>query len=452
MVTAGNITGYSAVITWTTDQPSSSTVEYGTTASYGSRAFDPTLTTSHSIAVNNLNPGTTYHLRVTSTNSHNASSFSSDNTFTTVGYPIITAIIVSDVTTMSAVITWTTDQPSDSLVSYGTTTNYGSVLSDPTMTMNHSITLASLGMQTTYHFIISSRNASGIPASSADNTFTTAGPITVAITAPLTGSAVSRPDVMVQGTISNSMGSETGVTVNGVLAIVYGNEFVANHVPLAEGMNTITVNATDTAGFTASASETITATTTGNYISLTSNIDSGISALEPTLRVDGYASGTTPSISYLGPGSVDWTNCVSYDACKIKMATEGIYYFTATGTGVDGNTYQDSEAIVVFSRMAMDALLKAKWEGMRTSLLSDNIEGALDYFVEPSKDRYRQAFAAIGSAGINTRFSSIMELRFNTMYGPVAQYWVLRSETDGTFAYPVTFVQDVNGIWRLMGF
>jgi len=28
----------------------------------------------------------------------------------------------------------------------------------------------------------------------------------------------------------------------------------------------------------------------------------------------------------------------------------------------------------------------------------------------------------------------------------------LRTEAEGTFAYPVTFVQDVNGIWKLMGF
>jgi len=57
--------------------------------------------------------------------------------------------------------------------------------------------------------------------------------------------------VAVKGVIVNSTGNETGVTVNGVVATVTGNQFIAEHVPLAEGANTLTVTATDTAGNTA---------------------------------------------------------------------------------------------------------------------------------------------------------------------------------------------------------
>ena len=57
--------------------------------------------------------------------------------------------------------------------------------------------------------------------------------------------------VMVKGTVTNTTGNETGVTINGIVATVYGNQFVANQISLVEGSNTITVTATDTAGNTA---------------------------------------------------------------------------------------------------------------------------------------------------------------------------------------------------------
>ena len=57
-----------AVVTWTTDEPSSSRVDYGTSAgSLTSSATSPGLTTSHSVTLTGLAAATTYHYRVTST-------------------------------------------------------------------------------------------------------------------------------------------------------------------------------------------------------------------------------------------------------------------------------------------------------------------------------------------------------------------------------------------------
>ena len=57
-----------AVVTWTTDEPSSSRVDYGTSAgSLTLSATSPGLTTSHSVTLTGLAAATTYHYRVTST-------------------------------------------------------------------------------------------------------------------------------------------------------------------------------------------------------------------------------------------------------------------------------------------------------------------------------------------------------------------------------------------------
>src|SRR6185295_6751674 len=58
--------------------------------------------------------------------------------------PVITNIAVSGVTTTSATITWTTDEPSTSQVAYGATSAYGSLApasADPSLVVSHSQTL-----------------------------------------------------------------------------------------------------------------------------------------------------------------------------------------------------------------------------------------------------------------------------------------------------------------------
>ena len=57
----------SATVTWTTDELSSSVVQYGPTVAYGSTASTAGNVTSHSVALSSLSPGSTYHYRAGST-------------------------------------------------------------------------------------------------------------------------------------------------------------------------------------------------------------------------------------------------------------------------------------------------------------------------------------------------------------------------------------------------
>src|SRR3972149_9105766 len=69
-ITTGSITSTSAVITWTTNEQSTSQIEHGTTTSYGSSTtLDSTLVTSHSVSISGLSSWTTYHFRVKSQDS-----------------------------------------------------------------------------------------------------------------------------------------------------------------------------------------------------------------------------------------------------------------------------------------------------------------------------------------------------------------------------------------------
>jgi hypothetical protein len=169
-----SVTSSSATVTWTTDQLSDSQVDYGPSVAYGtSTPVDTTMTTSHSVAINGLQPGTTYHYRVRSKNSSGVSGTSGDFVFTTQPGPVISAVAHTQTQT-TANITWTTDQSCDSQVDYGTTAAYGSSTAlDPTLAVSHSQSLSGLMAGTLYHFRVKSRNSSGVLTTSGDFTLTT---------------------------------------------------------------------------------------------------------------------------------------------------------------------------------------------------------------------------------------------------------------------------------------
>lgn len=190
---AGNLTGNSATISWTTNELADTQVQYGATTAYGSTtSLNSALTTSHSEALTGLAASTTYHYRVLSKDAAGNLALSGDNTFTTSAVPdttapLLSAITAGTVTATSAVVSWTTNEAATTQVEYGTTTAYGATSAlDNTLLTGHTRTLSNLTPSTTYHFRVISKDAAGNTALSGDRTFTTAA------TPDTTGPAISQ--------------------------------------------------------------------------------------------------------------------------------------------------------------------------------------------------------------------------------------------------------------------
>ncbi|MCH7640965.1 fibronectin type III domain-containing protein [Patescibacteria group bacterium] len=92
-----------------------------------------------------------------------------------------TAPVISDisfeVTDTTAIITWTTDEDSDSTVDYAdetlVTANPIESSTDATMVISHSIEITGLTAETIYYFTVGSTDASNNNSTSDENTFTT---------------------------------------------------------------------------------------------------------------------------------------------------------------------------------------------------------------------------------------------------------------------------------------
>jgi chitodextrinase len=363
---AGSITSSGAAISWSTNEPSDTQVEYGTTTAYGaSTAIVATMVTVHSQSLSGLLPATLYHYRVRSRDAAGNLTISGDGSFTTAaapdttapsvpagltataasssqvnlawtastdnigvsGYrvyrngtqvatttlpsysnsgltadtlysftvsaydaagnastqstavsartlpppdttaPVISGMAAGSITTGGALISWSTNEPSDTQVEYGTTTAYGASTSiAATLVTAHSQSLSGLLPSTLYHYRVRSRDAAGNLAVSADGTFTTAAaPDTTAPSVPagLTATAASSSQMNLAW---NSSTDNVGVVGYRVYrnSVQVGTSATPNYSDAgltAATLYTYRVSAYDAAGNASAQSTTVSAAT-----------------------------------------------------------------------------------------------------------------------------------------------------------------------------------------------
>jgi plastocyanin len=276
-----------------------------------------------------------------------------------------------------------------------------------------------------------------------------AAPIDIQILYPADGAMINRPDTMVRGTFANPSGKETGITVNGKVAMVYGNEFVVNHLPLEEGSNTITIIATDVDGIARTATATVTAAMPEHYIRISANIEAANAPLETALRIDGTFSIDDSALNYAGPGTIDFLE-TGADAYRASMVDEGIYYFTAEAIH-DTVTYADTVAIVVVDGSALDALLQQRWADMKSRLSSGDIDGALTYFSEGTKPLFEYNFNLLNDhmSEVIAGMQSITLVRIEENQ---VVYNLVGEQGGQAFSFYLLFIRSTDGIWRIVNF
>ncbi len=218
----------SALVEWETDKEADSLINYGLDRNYGIVRDPGTEKVEHSLLLDNLLSGTTYHFRVVSRDKDGNQSISSNYRFTTEGEPeivdvdtppvdrvekmvehiedidqlmeleetirerirevsdqlVIIGIPTVEVGESTATVKWATNRPSISSVDFVRENEFdvnnpyysSSQSGDGTETLEHEVFLEGLTPATTYHFRAVVRDRAGVEAYSDDHTFTTDAP------------------------------------------------------------------------------------------------------------------------------------------------------------------------------------------------------------------------------------------------------------------------------------
>ena len=115
--------------------------------------------------------------------------------------PDITNISAISITKESATITWETDEPSDSLVKFGSQPgpgNYTETVYNASLVTYHSILLSGLTLNTTYYYVVNSTDSSNNSAQSSEHNFTTLPEMIISIgdASTVSGENITVPIIM----------------------------------------------------------------------------------------------------------------------------------------------------------------------------------------------------------------------------------------------------------------
>ena len=374
------ILGETSTLTWSTTNADNVNIEpaIGRVSLSGTHNVEPAETTTYILTASGLGGTITETATVTVTVPNNPPVANQDTATTVTDTPVDINVLAND-----------TDADGDALIISAFTQPENGVVADTGGGIFNYI--PNPGFHGTDSFTYAVIDGNGGTDSSTVSV-TVLSPITLDITSPSDGATLYMPYVNVQGIITSTSGAETGVAVNGVIAVVFDNQFTTNHIPLQEGQNTITVTATDINGISVTETLTVYEAVSENFIKLSAYQESGIEPLEVALRVNGSFSITNPVITPTGPGTVEQLESENSDKYKYRINTEGLFTFTAAAIGPDGNTYEDTINITVFPIAQIDTLLKAKWDGMTSALESADIESALGFILPSKRDYYKRTF------------------------------------------------------------
>ena len=366
-VGTGSVSASGATVSWTTDEPSDSQVDYGFSSTYGlSSPLNATLVLSHVVTLSGLAASTTYHYRVDSRDASGNLATSTDFTFATPAPPdttppVISAVTVGSISTSGAAVSWTTDEASDSQVDCGPTSSYGaSTPLDSTLVLSHSASLSGLAAGTTYHYRVKSHDAAGNLATSADFTFVTASPPD---TTPPVISGVGASSITTSGaTVSWSTDEVSDSDVDYGTTTAYGSStpldstMVLAHAVALPGLAASTtyhyrVNSRDAAGNLATSGDFV--FTTSAVPDTTAPVISGVAAgpITPSTATVSWTTdeasdtqvdyGTTSS--YGSSTALDPTLVLSHSVTLSGLAPSTTYHFRVKSRDAAGNLAVSSD-------------------------------------------------------------------------------------------------------------
>lgn len=266
------------------------------------------------------------------------------------------------------------------------------------------------------------------------------------ITSPTNSSQVADDAVLVTGTFTGPAG--TAVRVNGQVACTSGNLFYAENISLGVGNNDIIATASTPDGLSLSRSVQVTSAGPAPYqvradagcgyaphnavFELVDNEDAGIQQFDADFNDDGVIDLTATT-----PGSFQYA-----------YSLPGVYTAVFTTTDTANGVYTNYQTIVVGDTQSLDAHLRATFSAFLDRLRVGAIDGALNYLAEPMRSKYEPMFREI-QGDLPALVDQLGTLEDGGVSGRVARYTVVRDENGTPVGFPLFFIEDGDGVWRI---
>ncbi len=274
----------------------------------------------------------------------------------------------------------------------------------------------------------------------------------IAIQSPVAGATINDFSALVTGLFDMSLETEVGITVNGYVALIDGDEFAAI-VPIDAQTTTLTAMMTNPAG-TSLATDVVPITPqlpstepvlnfrpSPVIVFVTQPVSFTLTSLNPISQVelDGNGDGTT-----------DFSG-TTLEGASVTFAEPGIYFPSIVVSEPGGTVRTATSLIQVLDMIQLDALLTSKWSSMKNSLRTGNTAAAADYIVKSKRTSYQNVFN-----NLTVPFANIDQVLGNITYTGQnrlnIEYEMFRQDGADLISYMVVFSLDDDGVWRIKFF
>jgi hypothetical protein len=272
--------------------------------------------------------------------------------------------------------------------------------------------------------------------------------VTVTLENPLPNATLDSTTLAVNGTLQGP--ANTGITVNGVVAMVYGNRFFAN-LDLDPGVNTLTITATTPDGTTVTKTVTVTVTASApDPIQVSVEPQSGVAPLPAqfTIMNNSGLGIATIEADFDGNGTTDFTTTDPTAPIAYTYPNPGVYPASIRVTDSQGMVHVRTLYVVVNDPAQMDAFFRGIWNGMNQALIRGDATTALSYLNAGAQQKYQPVFQRL-LPQMPAIIASYSPLERTSITEDIGEYGVVRPYNGGNHLYLIYFLKGADGVWRL---
>jgi hypothetical protein len=275
---------------------------------------------------------------------------------------------------------------------------------------------------------------------------------------PAVGAVITTPTFWLRGNVEGSgdvavsVALPAGSFVSSLSAAVEGGTF-ALEVPTGAAAPRVIVTATD---WTTSASVTETLGiayqpegTAPPAFGLEAIPDGGAAPLVVGFGLS-VPEGTHVTLDQDSDGRTDFEGGTP-DGLTFVYDRPGIYVATLRATaGGETTTYRAS--VEVYDVAALNARIQATWSGFTTALASGDVIRATAHIHSNRRGRWQEFYGGLTAEERAAEADVLTNIELVRVARGGAEYEMLREENGRVFSYPVVFVADTDGQWRLWQF
>ena len=271
---------------------------------------------------------------------------------------------------------------------------------------------------------------------------------TVAITAPASASTLVGGLVQVSGTVSGP--PDTGVMVNGVRAYVNNGQFLTPPFSLDTSATSLTATATTIDGLTATATRSVMSVAGAPSTTFTTSTPIGFSPLPFQFNLTTNVAQTLQSVS------VDYGDTTTYSGTVLGALpihtynTQGLYTVNATITFTSGPPQTASAMVMAMTVAEQRNNLCSLYAYMRAQMAANQVANAVQVFSGDAATKFQPFFQAMNTnnelVGVASQLGT---LAAGTIGLDSSDLLTVRDVSGQLLGYPVHFVRDANGVWRI---